>query len=83
MKKCVVLSELRKVVILTPRRSRVVQKMRVYVYKNVTKGWALKKMGAKTIPFMVKGYEKVTFFGVTVGQYVGDRGEKKWGKEGK
>ena len=30
---------------------------------------------------MLKGCQKVTTWGVTVGQYVGDRGEKKWGKE--
>ena len=57
--------------------------MRVDVLKNVIRRLSGKKLVAKTLPFMVKGYEKVTFFGVTVGQIVGDRGEKKWGKEGK
>ena len=60
-----------------PRSWGVLQKMRVCMFKNVTKGLSGKKLGAKTLPFMVKGYGKVTFFGVTVGQYVGDRGEKK------
>ena len=40
-------------------------------------GFSGKKLVAKTLPFLVKECEKVTFDGVTVGQLVGDRGEKK------
>ena len=40
-------------------------------------GFSGKKLVAKTLPFLVKGYGKMTFFGVTGGQLVGDRGEKK------
>ena len=60
-----------------PRGWGIHQKMRMDVLKNVLGGFSGKKLVAKTLPFLVKGCGKMTFFGVTVGQLVGDRGEKR------
>ena len=60
-----------------PRGWGVYQKMRMDVLKNLVGGFSGKKLVAKTLPFLVKGCGKMTFFGVTGGQLVGDRGEKR------